>query len=154
MAGFVFVISNPAFPNLLKIGKSDRDPCVYIKRELETDGVPEPFLVEYYAFVVDHHEIEKQVHDYLKNIKKNSNKGFFNCTVLEAINTIKKFASQTTKYEEYLSTNFENKHELKKNNYKSIHFENGDKYYGECLNGLMHGKGTYFFSNKNKYEGE
>lgn len=44
MAGFVYVISNPAFPNLLKIGKSDRDPSVYITKELESDGVPEPFF--------------------------------------------------------------------------------------------------------------
>jgi hypothetical protein len=26
MAGFVYIMSNPAFPNLLKIGKSKKDP--------------------------------------------------------------------------------------------------------------------------------
>lgn len=104
------------------------------------------FLVEYYAFVIDHHAIEKQVHNHLNNQKKNSNRDFFNCTVLEAINTIKMFAKQTTKYEEYLSASSENKKEESvKNNLESIHFDNGDKYYGECLNGFMHGQGTYFF---------
>jgi hypothetical protein len=26
MAGFIYIMSNPAFPNLLKIGKSKKDP--------------------------------------------------------------------------------------------------------------------------------
>ena len=155
MAGFVYVMSNPAFPNLLKIGKSDRDPTVYIKKELETDGVPEPFSVEYYAFVIDPHQIEKQVHSYLKKQKKNKNRNFFQCSVFEAINIIKKFAKQTTKYEEYLTTySGVQKQSLNKESCISIKFENGDKYFGECLNGLMHGQGSYIFANNNKYEGE
>tara|TARA_A100001011_G_C14230593_1_gene808623 strand:- start:939 stop:1121 length:183 start_codon:yes stop_codon:yes gene_type:complete len=59
-------MSNPVFPDLIKIGKSDSDLTVSTKHELETAGVPEPFTVEYYAFVEDHNDILGQVHLFLK----------------------------------------------------------------------------------------
>ena len=46
MAGFVYIMSNPAFPQLLKIGKSGKDPTGDRVKELNQTGVPEPFKVE------------------------------------------------------------------------------------------------------------
>jgi hypothetical protein len=63
MPGFVYVMSNPSFvPGRVKIGKSDRDPEKYRRDELHTTGVPEPFHVEYYAFVEDHDGLEQALH--------------------------------------------------------------------------------------------
>ena len=53
MAGFIYIMSNSAFPNLLKIGKSTKDPTKDRVSELNQTGVPEPFKVEYYALVED-----------------------------------------------------------------------------------------------------
>ena len=46
----------------IKIGCSDRDPKEFRKSELESTGVPEPFCVEYMAFVDDHRKVELEVH--------------------------------------------------------------------------------------------
>jgi hypothetical protein len=40
MAGFVYVMSSPAFSGLLKIGQTNRDPEAYRKEELDSTGVP------------------------------------------------------------------------------------------------------------------
>ena len=55
-------MSNPAFPDLLKIGQSSKDPTSDRIQELNTTGVPYPFQCEYYAFVEDHIWLEKAVY--------------------------------------------------------------------------------------------
>ena len=58
MSGFIYVMTNPAFPDLIKIGKSQKDPTTDRVNELNQTGVPEPFKVEYYAFVGDENKFE------------------------------------------------------------------------------------------------
>jgi len=100
MAGFVYIMSNPAFPERVKIGKSDRDPEEFRKSELHSTGVPEPFKVEYYAFVQDHHYIEKVVHQQLDKYRPNAGREFFTCAVGDAISIIQELSGNTLKYEE------------------------------------------------------
>ena len=65
MAGFVYIMSNPAFPGLLKIGRSRKDPTIDRVNELTLSaGVPQPFKVEYSAFVDDHELLESLVLDF------------------------------------------------------------------------------------------
>lgn len=79
-------MSNPSFADgRIKIGKSDRDPTTR-KEELETTGVPEPFVVEYYAFVEDHHRLERELHRYFSSFRPNKNREFFTCSIPEVIN--------------------------------------------------------------------
>jgi ribosome-associated protein len=78
MGGFVYIMSNPSFRDgRLKIGKSDRDPDEFRRTELETTGVPEPFRLEYYAFVDDHHELEQLVHQHFAEFRPNPRREFF-----------------------------------------------------------------------------
>ena len=42
MAGFIYVMSNPAFPDLIKIGKSKKDPTTDRVSELNQTGVASP----------------------------------------------------------------------------------------------------------------
>ena len=42
MAGFIYVMSNPAFPDLIKIGKSKKDPTTDRVSELNQTGVAIP----------------------------------------------------------------------------------------------------------------
>jgi hypothetical protein len=43
LAGFVYVMSNPAFPDRIKIGKSKKDPTTDRVNELNQTGVPEAY---------------------------------------------------------------------------------------------------------------
>ena len=100
MEGIVYVIKNPAFPNLVKIGKSDRDPNLR-KEELQTTGVPKPFKVEYWALVDDPSSVEKKVHIKLQDLREDKNREFFNCSVPDAFGSIQSSSSPHIKYEEY-----------------------------------------------------
>ena len=87
MSGFVYILSNPAFPELLKIGKSSRDPVKYRAPELSQTGVPEPFKVEYYAYVDDENILEAALHQYFDQQRTNRNREFFKIDLTDAIIT-------------------------------------------------------------------
>jgi hypothetical protein len=101
MSGFVCIMSNPSFiDNLIKIGKSGRDPSLYRKNELETTGVPLPFCVEYFPFVDNPDWLEKRIHNELSTFRKSSSREFFSCSIEKSILTIREFSSDSLKYEE------------------------------------------------------
>jgi ribosome-associated protein len=90
MGGFVYIMSNPSFRDgRLKIGKSDRDPDEFRRTELETTGVPEPFRLEYYAFVDDHHELEQIVHQHFAEYRPNPRREFFLVSAPKVVEFIK-----------------------------------------------------------------
>ena len=93
MSGFVYVLSNVAMPKILKIGKSDRDPTEFRVNELYTTGVPQPFKVEYFAYVEDHHRLEKVLHSRFDSQRINSGREFFQISVEEVVVVLR----QTTK---------------------------------------------------------
>lgn len=102
MAGFIYIMSNPAFPDRIKIGKSTKDPTRFRRKELFQTGVPEPFKVEYYAFVEDEDHLEYRVHDYFKDRCPNRRREFFEVDCAEAISTIRRLSELNSriKYEE------------------------------------------------------
>ena len=106
MAGFIYIMSNSAFPNLIKIGKSKKDPTIDRVHELNQTGVPEPFKVEYYAFVEDEDYIERAVHEELASQRPNKSREFFSVKVHDAIRTVRDLAKQQSalKYEQ-INTN-------------------------------------------------
>jgi hypothetical protein len=67
MAGFVYIFSNPAFPDFLKIGQSTKDPSTFRKDELYTTGVPLPYECEYYILLTMTDRINKSVRQKLKD---------------------------------------------------------------------------------------
>jgi len=102
MAGFVYIMSNPAFPGLLKIGRSRKDPTIDRVNELSLSvGVPQPFKVEYSAFVENNELLETLVLDYFSAYRPNKSRKFFNISCSVAIPAIRDLASQNTpiKYE-------------------------------------------------------
>jgi hypothetical protein len=93
MAGFIYIMSNPSFASgRIKIGKSDRDPEEFRKVELDVTSVPEPFKVEYYAFVDDHHRLERILHETFSHARANKQREFFDVPVREVIQEIKRIA--------------------------------------------------------------
>lgn len=62
MSGIVYVLSNPAMPNLIKIGKTTQaDPRVRMD-QLFTSGVPVPFVCEIAVQVEDEVAVEGALH--------------------------------------------------------------------------------------------
>jgi len=85
--GWVYVLSNPTMPNLVKIGFSNKDPVLRAK-ELNHTGLPDKFFVEYDVLVINPHELEQNVHKRLHG-KRKKGKEFFECTPIEAIRVIR-----------------------------------------------------------------
>lgn len=105
VAGFVYVMTNPSHrEGLVKIGKSDRDPSIRAD-ELFTTGSPDKFSIQYYAFVQDHHALEREVHQHLAAARHSERREFFNCGIPAAIHTIRSLARDTLKFEEVFYKN-------------------------------------------------
>ena len=95
-------MSNPSFPDRIKIGKSKKDPTTDRVIELNQTGVPEPFKVQYYAFVEDEDYLEQRVYRYFNTLRPNKNREFFSVDCAEAIDTIRSLSDPYSKikYEE------------------------------------------------------
>ena len=100
--GFIYIMSNPIFADgRIKIGKSKSDPSSFRKDELYSTGVPEPFKIEYFAFVEKYDSVELEVHKRLNANRPNKDREFFTATITEAINAIREISN--IKYEEDFS---------------------------------------------------
>ena len=100
--GWVYVMSNVAFPIGVKIGYTLKDTELRAQ-ELSHTGVPAKWVVDYEAYVPNPRDIEQQVHKKLKNILYN--KEFFECTAEEAVAAIKEIAGKSIEVENYKKTN-------------------------------------------------
>ena len=118
MNGFIYIMSNPSFNDeRIKIGISVSDPTQR-KKELYSTGVPEPFKVEYYALVEDYENIEKVVHQELIDKRPNKNREFFNCSIEEAVFSIKynaKIISENSFYQSHLNIKIQEEINQRKN---------------------------------------
>ena len=98
MKGFLYVMSNPMHPSLLKIGQTSKDPNIR-RSDLNSSGVPEEFIIEYYAFVEDYVQLELEVHTELNEVRYKENREFFEISVQEAINSIRSVAGDRIEFE-------------------------------------------------------
>lgn len=86
MKGWVYIISNKAMPNLIKVGFSTKDPK---GRALELGtGSPYGYVVEYEVLVENPAAIEKKVHQTLAFVQ--AGKEWFSCSIEIAIKAIKR----------------------------------------------------------------
>ena len=98
MKGFLYVMSNPMHPSLLKIGQTSKDPNIR-RSDLNSSGVPEEFIIEYYAFVEDYVQLELEVHTELNEVRYKENREFFEISVQEAVNSIRSVAGDRIEFE-------------------------------------------------------
>lgn len=89
MAGWVYILSNPAMPGLFKVGYTDRDPFSRAKEISQATGVPFDFIVEYQIYVSHPYELEQKTHKLLHNHRVNNNREFFNCSYEDVVEAIK-----------------------------------------------------------------
>jgi len=102
MIGFIYVMSNPAHPGLVKIGQTSKDPELR-RRDLSTTGVLEDFVLEYRVLTEDYDEIELEVHRQLIDSRYRQDREFFEISVQEAISTIRKTAGERIEFEKDFS---------------------------------------------------
>lgn len=89
--GFVYVLTNDAFPGLVKIGMTTHDPR---KRagELYTTGVPFPFDVAFCIWCDDAALVEEAVHCRLDDFRCNKSREFFKVDTRSAVGIVATFA--------------------------------------------------------------
>jgi len=125
---FVYIISNEAIPNCIKIGFTSKDPECRIN-ELYTTSVPICFKAEkIFEFHTDEEGLkaEKYLHRYYAKFRVNDNREFFSSEILKTIedtvknkfpkyiNKLEKEAEEKRKKEEELSTQRKYENEIKK----------------------------------------
>lgn len=85
--GYIYVLSNPGMPGVVKIGRSINGGKSRAS-EIYGTGIPAPFNVEFDVLVEDCKEMEKQVHDTLSKHRVNPKREFFKVEPIEAIRII------------------------------------------------------------------
>jgi hypothetical protein len=87
----VYIMSNPAYAGLLKIGSTRKLVEERRKQLSSASGVPYPFKIEW-ILKLDGNELqlENEIHHYLEHKRSNMNREFFDITLSEAIEVIKK----------------------------------------------------------------
>ena len=77
IAGYVYILSNPSMPGIIKVGRTSDDPH---KRSIALSaptGVPTPFIVEWHAYVENTERIESIIHKCFSKYRINSSREFF-----------------------------------------------------------------------------
>lgn len=90
MKGWVYVISNPAMPGLVKVGYSTKDPDLRAA-ELNHTGAPHAYVVEYEILIDEPRVVEQMTHSVLS--MKHEAKEWFRCPPEEAVLAIRQVAN-------------------------------------------------------------
>lgn len=85
-SGYIYILNNPAF-EYIKIGQTSRLPKDRAS-EIYTTGTPFPFSLVHYEEVSDPISAEKMAHNILAKYRVNSNREFFNISILRAIEVL------------------------------------------------------------------
>jgi hypothetical protein len=81
---WIYILSNPSMPEILKIGYTKLDPQERSNQIGRGTGIPQEFYVEWAYKCFNGEEIEREVHKYLKKQRVNTNREFFKLSVDEA----------------------------------------------------------------------
>lgn len=87
MAGYVYLLTNPSLPGLVKIGRTDRDPFARAA-ELQTTGVPTPFEVLAALRVLDSAGVDPRVHQRLEAQRVSGGREFFRLSLEAALHAL------------------------------------------------------------------
>jgi hypothetical protein len=85
--GYVYVLSNPSMPNLLKIGYTERTVAERVE-DLNSTGVPVPFEIEAIFGSLIPYEDEQTIHRFLEQYRLTSNREFFSIELKQALQCV------------------------------------------------------------------
>lgn len=88
-AGWLYVISSPSLPNMVKIGCTRRlVPMIRVK-ELSSSSLPEPFKAHCFVFSDNCFELENNMHKYFNAERVSPNREFFRIDPKDAIKALR-----------------------------------------------------------------
>lgn len=88
-AGWLYVITSPSLPGLVKLGATRRlNPTIRVK-ELSSSSLPEPYHAHCFVFSDDCFELENNIHKYFDKERVNPDREFFRIKPKEAIDVLK-----------------------------------------------------------------
>lgn len=88
-AGWLYVISSPSLPGLVKLGCTRRlNPALRV-RELSSSSLPEPYHAHCFVFSDDCFELENNIHKYFDKERVNPDREFFRIEPKKAIDVLK-----------------------------------------------------------------
>ena len=82
--GYVYLLTNPSMPGLVKVGCTDRSPSERISELSSATGVPTPFTLEFSISVPDHIATEQELHSILGTERVSDSREFFRVSVEKA----------------------------------------------------------------------
>jgi hypothetical protein len=85
----VYVLTNPAMPGMVKIGRTSQDDAKTRIDQLYTTGVPVPFNLEFVCKVPNSEEVEKALHFAFGPHRVNPKREFFTIEAAQAIAILK-----------------------------------------------------------------
>src|SRR5437870_3646928 len=91
--GFVYILTNPAIPEFVKVGKTTSTPRARAKQLSAATGVPAPFAVAWSTFVADCEAVERLAHAALHAARLRNNREFFRLPVEAAIRAVEVVAA-------------------------------------------------------------
>ena len=105
-AGYLYIISSPSLPDMVKIGVTRRlsGPMARVK-ELSSSSLPFPFKLEAYCFNNDAFELELNMHNYFDAYRVSPNREFFYVPIEQAIDVLKNNFNQEVHYGTYEENN-------------------------------------------------
>lgn len=87
--GIVYILTNPAMPNMVKIGITTHEDVKSRMSQIYSTGVPLPFVCEYAARVSNFEKVEKALHTAFGPDRVNPRREFFEIDASQAIAIIK-----------------------------------------------------------------
>lgn len=79
--GWIYILSNPCMPGLLKIGMTTISPQARAKELSSSTGVPEKFTIEASYFSDDPRGDESRIHAAMSDHRLNDSREFFTCSL-------------------------------------------------------------------------
>lgn len=107
MKEWVYLVTNPVMPNLVKLGYSSKDPDMRkVKFEQQNTALPANYQFEYKALMENAFRVEQKAHAILENYRYISSKfeagnEWFQCDLLTALNAIRQASELPIIYEEF-----------------------------------------------------
>lgn len=90
---WVYVLSNPSYEGMLKIGYTRNAPELRSEQLYKGTGVPTPFKLEFAKQCLNGEMLERLTHKYLKKDRVNNEREFFYTNLQEVIKVINKLHS-------------------------------------------------------------
>lgn len=85
--GYVYILTNPSMPGLVKIGHSKHGGEARA-RHLRTTGVPAPFVLRFEILATNAPALEADVHAAISEYRVDPNREYFAMSPLEAIEAV------------------------------------------------------------------